>query len=80
MSNFQTNKVNNFFISKDKIRKDGDVDYAIMMYLSDEARYNDYKVLSVSIVDATDNPNSDGTPKYMITVVTDNVELLPDKE
>jgi len=80
MSKYPNNNVNNFFISKDKISKDGDVNYAVMMYLSDEARYNDYKILSISIVDATDNPNSDGAPNYMITVVTEDVELLPEKE
>lgn len=79
MSKYPNNKVNNFFIDKSKISKDGDVDYAVMMYLSQDAKYNDYKILSISILDATDNPKGDGSPKYMITVVTEDVELIPDK-
>ena len=76
MSKGEFNKVNNFFVPKAKINKDGSLDYAIMMYLSQDAGYNDYKILSVSVVDATDHPENDGTPKYMVTVVTDEVEMI----
>jgi len=57
--------VNNFFIKKSEITKDGDVSFRILTYLTQTAKLDKYKILSVSVVSA---PNE----KYMITVVTEN--------
>jgi hypothetical protein len=61
------NKTHNLFIKKSKVTKDGDIQRAILFYLTQEKLYKDYKVLSVSICEHS-------REDYLMVIVVDEIE------
>ena len=66
-------QVHNFFVLKSKVHKDGDINHHVIMYLSDEAGYDDFTIRSVSVCNSP--MPDDGKSRFMITVLVDDVKL-----
>ncbi len=68
---FKNYATHNVLLPKTKVKKDGDIEFALLMYLTQEKNYSNYKTLSVSVCEHDEE-------NYLIVTVVDEITMVKD--
>jgi hypothetical protein len=63
----KSNTIHNLLIPKSKISKDGDIDFALVIYFTQNLKYEKYRIASISICEHDTND-------YLIVAALEDIE------